>query len=62
MLRNNNFEPECLIRRSNMNESEGVNNLSLWTTHRVMEWLCYVNLSEYASNLRGSGNYYIFIL
>ena len=27
----------------------------LWTNHRVMEWLRTIDLSEYASNLRGSG-------
>ena len=30
-------------------------NVSLWTNHRVMEWLKQVDLSEYAPNLRGSG-------
>ncbi|XP_050528431.1 liprin-beta-2 isoform X2 [Daktulosphaira vitifoliae] len=55
VLRENQFDPECLTRRSNSNNSEDNHNLSLWTTHRVMEWLCFVNLAEYASNLRGSG-------
>ncbi|XP_022181430.1 liprin-beta-1-like isoform X2 [Myzus persicae] len=55
VLRKNNFDPECLIRRSNTNKNDDDCNLSLWTTHRVMEWLCSVNLAEYASNLRGSG-------
>ncbi|KAH6920190.1 hypothetical protein HPB50_028822 [Hyalomma asiaticum] len=30
-------------------------DVSLWTNHRVMEWLRTVDLSEYAPNLRGSG-------
>jgi len=55
VLRNNDFDSECLIRRSNTNKNEVDSNLELWTTHRVMEWLCSVNLAEYASNLRGSG-------
>ncbi|XP_025405556.1 liprin-beta-2-like isoform X2 [Sipha flava] len=55
VLRNNNFDPECLIRRSSINKNDDDCGLSLWTTHRVMEWLCSVNLAEYASNLRGSG-------
>jgi len=59
VLRKNNFDPECLIRRSNTNKNDDDCNLSLWTTHRVMEWLCSVNLAEYASNLRGSGKYFI---
>lgn len=29
--------------------------VSLWTNHRVMEWLRHADLSEYAPNLRGSG-------
>ncbi len=29
--------------------------VSLWTNHRVMEWLRSIDLSEYAPNLRGSG-------
>lgn len=62
MLRNNNFDPECLIRRSNINKNNDDCNLSLWTTHRVMEWLCSVNLAEYASNLRGSGKIKMYLL
>ncbi|XP_018793245.1 PREDICTED: liprin-beta-2 isoform X2 [Bactrocera latifrons] len=30
-------------------------NISLWTAHRVMEWLRVADLSEYAPNLRGAG-------
>lgn len=62
MLRKNNFDPECLIRRSNTNKNDDDYNLSLWTTHRVMEWLCSVNLAEYASNLRGSGEYFLYYI
>ena len=28
--------------------------MSLWTNHRVMEWLRTIDLAEYAPNLRGS--------
>ena len=30
-------------------------NVTLWTNHRVMEWLRVVDLAEYAPNMRGSG-------
>jgi len=30
-------------------------DVSLWTSHRVMEWLRSADLAEYAPNLRGSG-------
>lgn len=30
-------------------------DVSLWTNHRLMEWLRMIDLSEYAANLRGSG-------
>ncbi|XP_075214316.1 liprin-beta 1 isoform X2 [Lycorma delicatula] len=60
VLRSQNFEPNCLIRRSNPEEnnveSEGkASEVALWTNHRVMEWLRAVDLAEYAPNLRGSG-------
>jgi len=29
--------------------------VSVWSNHRVMEWLRTIDLSEYAPNLRGSG-------
>lgn len=29
--------------------------IALWTSHRVMEWLRSIDLSEFAPNLRGSG-------
>ncbi|XP_059622776.1 liprin-beta-1 isoform X2 [Phlebotomus argentipes] len=56
VMRDNNFSPDCLIRRSGgeVTESEG-NQVTLWTAHRVMEWLRVVDLAEYAPNLRGAG-------
>ncbi|XP_039280799.1 liprin-beta-2 isoform X3 [Nilaparvata lugens] len=57
VLRNNNFDGNCLIRRSAPDSSENVGpaEIALWTNHRVMEWLRAVDLAEYAPNLRGSG-------
>ncbi|XP_075546965.1 liprin-beta 1 isoform X3 [Dermacentor variabilis] len=57
VLRLNRFDPSCLKRRSLPNECKQYSPLdvSLWTNHRVMEWLRTVDLSEYAPNLRGSG-------
>lgn len=57
VLRSQNFEPNCLIRRSSPDETRtpGPQEVALWTNHRVMEWLRVVDLAEYAPNLRGSG-------
>eukprot|EP00094_Tigriopus_californicus_P005385 TCALIF_05192-PA protein Name:"Similar to PPFIBP1 Liprin-beta-1 (Homo sapiens)" AED:0.11 eAED:0.09 QI:0/0.6/0.33/0.83/0.4/0.5/6/102/1020 len=58
VLRQNNFEPSCLKRRASPEERDRSSlpiEVSLWTNHRVMEWLRHVDLSEYAPNLRGSG-------
>ncbi|CAH1159634.1 unnamed protein product [Phaedon cochleariae] len=57
VLRENNYEPGCLQRRSLPEEPSPATpkQISLWTTHRVMEWLRAVDLAEYAPNLRGSG-------
>merc|ERR1712029_659297 len=54
VLRQNNFAPDALKRRAIPGDSEA-HNVSLWSNHRVMEWLREVDLSEYAPNLRGSG-------
>lgn len=59
VLRDNNFEQTCLKRRGGADENN-INEwipeeISLWTSHRVMEWLRSIDLSEFASNLRGSG-------
>ncbi|XP_049863095.1 liprin-beta-1 isoform X12 [Schistocerca gregaria] len=57
VLRDHNFEPDCLKRRSLPDESSQPTpqEVALWTNHRVMEWLRAVDLAEYAPNLRGSG-------
>ncbi|XP_066252512.1 liprin-beta-2-like isoform X2 [Euwallacea similis] len=57
VLRENNYEPTCLQRRSLPDDptKPTPKQISLWTTHRVMEWLRAVDLAEYAPNLRGAG-------
>ncbi|CAG9860942.1 unnamed protein product [Phyllotreta striolata] len=57
VLRENNYEAGCLQRRSSPEDppQPNVRQISLWTTHRVMEWLRAVDLAEYAPNLRGAG-------
>jgi len=57
VLRDNNFEPNCLKRRSLPDDPRPptAQDVALWTNHRVMEWLRVVDLAEYAPNLRGSG-------
>ena len=54
-LRQNNFAPDALKRRAIAGDNDSHSNVSLWSNHRVMEWLREVDLSEYAPNLRGSG-------
>ncbi|CAH1983394.1 unnamed protein product [Acanthoscelides obtectus] len=57
VLRENNYDPACLQRRSLPDDPSQPTpkQISLWTTHRVMEWLRAVDLAEYAPNLRGAG-------
>ncbi|CAH0561284.1 unnamed protein product [Brassicogethes aeneus] len=57
VLRENNYESGCLQRRSLPDDpcQPTPKDISLWTTHRVMEWLRAVDLAEYAPNLRGAG-------
>jgi hypothetical protein len=58
VLRQNGFSPSCLKRRASPEEKERDSlpiEVSLWSNHRVMEWLRHVDLAEYAPNLRGSG-------
>ncbi|KAG5680533.1 hypothetical protein PVAND_010038 [Polypedilum vanderplanki] len=52
LLREQNFNPDCLIRR--LGEIDK-NKIVFWTSHCIMEWLRLVDLAEYAPNLRGSG-------
>lgn len=55
VLRINNFDTHCLRRRPSGDDLLDKSEVSLWTNHRVMEWLRSIDLSEYAPNLRGSG-------
>nr|CAD7431550.1 unnamed protein product [Timema monikensis] len=57
VLRDHNFDGNCLKRRSQPEDSPHpqASDVALWTNHRVMEWLRVVDLAEYAPNLRGSG-------
>ncbi|XP_055537600.1 liprin-beta-1 isoform X4 [Wyeomyia smithii] len=56
LMREQKWNPECLIRRSITDESCGIKDeVQLWSCHRIMEWLRAVDLSEYAPNLRGAG-------
>lgn len=52
LLREQNFNPDCLIRRLGEIETD---KIVFWTSHCIMEWLRLVDLAEYAPNLRGSG-------
>lgn len=68
-MRENNWHPDCLVRRSFIREAHkdayspfDSNNVCLWTAHRVMEWLREVNLAEYAPNLRGAGVHGAFLV
>lgn len=62
LMRENKWNPDCLIRRSIQVDDENSSDIidqskqvNLWTAHRVMEWLRVVDLAEYAPNLRGAG-------
>ncbi|XP_017769627.1 PREDICTED: liprin-beta-2-like isoform X2 [Nicrophorus vespilloides] len=57
VLREHSYEPSCLQRRSLPDDPDNPTpkQVSLWTTHRVMEWLKAVDLAEYAPYLRGAG-------
>ncbi|XP_028894504.1 liprin-beta-2 isoform X2 [Zeugodacus cucurbitae] len=46
-------DDQCLEEDKHIEEN--MENISLWTAHRVMEWLRVADLSEYAPNLRGAG-------
>jgi SAM domain (Sterile alpha motif) len=52
LLREQNFNPDCLIRRLGEIDKD---KIVFWTSHCIMEWLRLVDLAEYAPNLRGSG-------
>lgn len=68
VLRDNQFNPETMIRRAAEGEVSLVSadgeiegerappsELARWSSHRVMQWLKEIDLAEYAPNLRGAG-------
>jgi hypothetical protein len=55
VMRESNWNPECLMRRSTGDVNVDREKVALWSTHCVMEWLRLVDLAEYAPNLRGAG-------
>ncbi|XP_027194482.2 uncharacterized protein LOC113789182 isoform X1 [Dermatophagoides pteronyssinus] len=66
VLRENNYNGQCLKRRAGpdeVNQNEWNNSeVAVWSSHRIMEWLRSIDLSEYAPNLRGSGVHGALIL
>lgn len=55
VLRDNNFNPDTMIRRANDSETDEGLCIARWSSHRVMQWLKQIDLAEYAPNLRGAG-------
>lgn len=64
LLRKTNYNLSVFKRRpcstedadgATVSPTHQTEDISLWTNHRVMEWLRSIDLSEYAANLRGSG-------
>ncbi|KAI7697991.1 hypothetical protein SSS_04242 [Sarcoptes scabiei] len=66
VLRENQYNGQCLKRRAGMDEVHqtewNTSEVALWSSHRIMEWLRSIDLSEYAPNLRGSGVHGALIL
>ncbi|XP_049293569.1 uncharacterized protein LOC125769135 isoform X4 [Anopheles funestus] len=55
LMRSEKWNPDCLIRRPLQVDLNAKDDVRLWTSQRVHEWLRAVDLAEYAPNLRGSG-------
>uniref|UniRef100_A0A182MCU2 Protein kinase domain-containing protein n=1 Tax=Anopheles culicifacies TaxID=139723 RepID=A0A182MCU2_9DIPT len=55
LMRSEKWNPDCLIRRPLQVNLNAKDDVRLWTSQRVHEWLRAVDLAEYAPNLRGSG-------
>uniref|UniRef100_A0A182PZI6 SAM domain-containing protein n=1 Tax=Anopheles farauti TaxID=69004 RepID=A0A182PZI6_9DIPT len=53
LMRHEKWNAGCLIRRPAPLDAK--DDVRLWTSQRVHEWLRVVDLAEYAPNLRGSG-------
>lgn len=60
LLRHLDFSSEYFLRRPK--EHESLSDILYWSNHRVMEWLVSIDLSEYASTLRGSGIHGAFLV
>ncbi|XP_058065636.1 uncharacterized protein LOC131215264 [Anopheles bellator] len=55
LMRHEKWHPECLVRRPLPPDSTVKDDVRLWSSLRVHEWLRAVDLAEYSPNLRGSG-------
>ncbi|XP_053674651.1 liprin-beta-1 [Anopheles nili] len=62
LMRQEKWRPECLIRRTLPLDSIIKNDVRLWTTQRVCEWLRVVDLAEYSPNLNGFGVHGAFMI
>ena len=60
------YNGQCLKRRSTPEEAPenewSASEVAVWSSHRVMEFLRSIDLSEYAPNLRGAGVHGALIL
>ena len=63
VLRGRNWAPNLMCRRADQSDMlasvdqslVSTDQLCVWSSHRLMEWLRSIDLSEYVANLRGSG-------
>ncbi|KFB38265.1 AGAP010342-PA-like protein [Anopheles sinensis] len=55
LMRHEKWQPDCLVRRPLPPDTNAKDDVRLWTSQRVHEWLRVVDLAEYSPNLRGSG-------
>ncbi|XP_052873359.1 uncharacterized protein LOC128278667 [Anopheles cruzii] len=55
LMRHEKWHPESLVRRPLPPDSTVKDDVRLWSSLRVHEWLRAVDLAEYSPNLRGTG-------
>uniref|UniRef100_A0AAG5D397 SAM domain-containing protein n=1 Tax=Anopheles atroparvus TaxID=41427 RepID=A0AAG5D397_ANOAO len=55
LMRHEKWHPDCLVRRPLPPDTSTKDDVRLWSSQRVHEWLRAVDLAEYSPNLRGSG-------
>ncbi|XP_058129735.1 liprin-beta-1 isoform X2 [Anopheles coustani] len=55
LMRHEKWQPDCLVRRPLPPDTNVKDDVRLWSSQRVHEWLRVVDLAEYSPNLRGSG-------